>query len=180
MLNKLIALVLALVCVLGLVGCGRTMNDIIENEPNVTGVVEEVHDNYIVMYAETADGTKVDAEGTGYAYKTFIVERGTTLDNSTFDTGVTGWNGNGNAGSIMEFSWDSTEKALKVDITNAGLEYWNNQVEYNGLNLDANSTYEITFKAKSNSGRNIGVTMEVPANGYAVVEKSHCAGWARA
>ena len=56
MLNKLIALVLALVCVLGLVGCGRTMNDIIENEPNVIGGVEEVHDNYIVMYAETADG----------------------------------------------------------------------------------------------------------------------------
>lgn len=130
----------------------------------------------VYYYAETADGTKVDAEGTGYAYKTFIVERGTTLDNSTFDTGVTGWNGNGNAGSIMEFSWDSTEKALKVDITNAGLEYWNNQVEYNGLNLDANSTYEITFKAKSNSGRNIGVTMEVPANGYAVVENPNCYG----
>ena len=55
-MKKLIALVLALVCVLGLVGCGRTMNDIIENEPNVTGIVEEVHDNYIVMYAETADG----------------------------------------------------------------------------------------------------------------------------
>ena len=55
-MKKLIALVLALVCVLGLVGCGRTMNDIIENEPNVTGIVEEVHYNYIVMYAETADG----------------------------------------------------------------------------------------------------------------------------
>ena len=55
-MKKLIALVFTLVCVLGLVGCGRTMNDIIENEPNVTGVVEEVHENYIVMYAETADG----------------------------------------------------------------------------------------------------------------------------
>ena len=55
-MKKLIAMVLALVCVLGLIGCGRTMNDIIENEPNVTGVVEEVHENYIVMYSETADG----------------------------------------------------------------------------------------------------------------------------
>lgn len=55
-MKMLIALVLALVCVLGLAGCGRTMNDIIENEPSVTGVVEEVHDNYIVMYSETADG----------------------------------------------------------------------------------------------------------------------------
>ena len=55
-MKKLIAFVLGLVCVLGLVGRGRTMNDIIENEPNVTGVVEEVHGNYIVMYSETADG----------------------------------------------------------------------------------------------------------------------------
>ena len=55
-MKKLIAMVLALVCVLGLIGGGRTMNDIIENEPNVTGVVEEVHENYIVRYSETADG----------------------------------------------------------------------------------------------------------------------------
>lgn len=132
----------------------------------------------VYYYAETEDGTRVDETGTGYAYKTFIVERGTVLDNSTFDTGVAGWNGNGNAGSIMAFSWDSEEKALKVDITNAGGEYWNNQVEYNGLNLEANTTYEISFKAKSNSGRNIGVTMEIPAEGYAVVENPNCYGLA--
>ena len=55
-MKKLITFVLSLTLVLALVGCGRTMNDIIETEPNVTGVVEEVHDNYIVMYAETAEG----------------------------------------------------------------------------------------------------------------------------
>ncbi len=55
-MKKLITLVLTLVCVLGLVGCSRTMDDIIANESNVTGVVEEVHDNYIVMCSETADG----------------------------------------------------------------------------------------------------------------------------
>ena len=56
-MKKYIALVLALVCVLGLVGCNtKSMNYIIENKPSVVGVVEEVHDNYIVMYSETADG----------------------------------------------------------------------------------------------------------------------------
>lgn len=55
-MKKRIAFVLAMVWVLGLVGCGRTMNDIIENEPNVTGVVEEVHDDYVIMYSETAEG----------------------------------------------------------------------------------------------------------------------------
>jgi len=53
-MKKLIALVLALVCVLGLVGCNRdSMNYIIEHEPSITGIVEEVHDNYIVIFIET-------------------------------------------------------------------------------------------------------------------------------
>ncbi len=55
-MKKLITLVLTLACVLGLVGCSRTMDDIIAKEPNVTGIVEEIHDNYIVMYSEKADG----------------------------------------------------------------------------------------------------------------------------
>ena len=55
-MKKLIAFVFTLACVLGLIGCGRTMNDVIQNEPNVTGVVEEVHDDYVIMYSETAEG----------------------------------------------------------------------------------------------------------------------------
>lgn len=132
----------------------------------------------VYYYAKDADGNYVDEEGTGYAWKTFTVERGTTLDNSTFDTGIEHWSGNGNAGSVVNFSWDSTEKALLATISNAGKEYWNNQAEYNGLNLKANTTYKITFKAKSNSGRNIGVTMEIPAEGYKVVETPNCYGLA--
>ena len=55
-MKKLITLVLTLVCVLGLAGCSRTMDYIIANEPSIIGIVEEVHDNYVVMYSETADG----------------------------------------------------------------------------------------------------------------------------
>ena len=132
---------------------------------------------YVVYYYAYLDGEQVDPDDTGYAFKTWVVERGTVLDNSTFDTGVTGWSGNGNAGSVMEYSWDEAENALRVDITNSGGEYWNNQVEYNGLNLDANTTYEISFKAKSTTGRNIGASIEVPAEGYAVVgEYANCLG----
>ena len=132
---------------------------------------------YVVYFYAYLDGEQVDPDDTGYAFKTWVVERGTVLDNSTFDTGVTGWSGNGNAGSVMEYSWDEAENALRVDITNSGGEYWNNQVEYNGLNLDANTTYEISFKAKSTTGRNIGASIEVPAEGYAVVgEYANCLG----
>ncbi len=56
-MKKFIALVLSLVCVFSLAGCNtNSMNYIIENKPSVTGIVEEVHDDYIIMYSETAEG----------------------------------------------------------------------------------------------------------------------------
>lgn len=56
-MKKWIPLVLAMFCVLALAGCNtKSMNYIIENKPSVTGIVEEVHDDYIIVYSETADG----------------------------------------------------------------------------------------------------------------------------
>ena len=56
-MKRFIALILSLTFVLVLVGCNnRSMNYIIENEPSVVGVVEEVHDDYVIMYSETAEG----------------------------------------------------------------------------------------------------------------------------
>lgn len=49
-MKRCISYILILVCVLGLAGCNdQTMDDIIENEPNITGIVEEVRDNYILI-----------------------------------------------------------------------------------------------------------------------------------
>ena len=54
-MKKLIALVLALVCVLSLVGCNnRSMDYIIENEPSIMGVVKDTNDNSILI--ENEDG----------------------------------------------------------------------------------------------------------------------------
>ena len=41
-MKKILSLILTLFCVLSLVGCGRSMDDIIKNESSITGVVEEV------------------------------------------------------------------------------------------------------------------------------------------
>ena len=56
-MKKLIALILSLTLVLAFAGCNnKSMNYIISNEPSVTGVVKEVHDDYVIMYSETSDG----------------------------------------------------------------------------------------------------------------------------
>ncbi len=57
MKKSIIAIVVALTCLLGLVGCDRkSMDYIIANKPSVIGVVEEVHEDYVIMYAETTEG----------------------------------------------------------------------------------------------------------------------------
>lgn len=53
-MKRLAALILALMFVFGLAGCNnRNMNYIIKHEPSVTGTVEEVHDNYMIIYLKT-------------------------------------------------------------------------------------------------------------------------------
>ena len=61
-MKKCIALLLVAISVLCLAGCNnRSMNYIIENEPNISGVVEAVYDKYIIIYIET-DGYPNGAE----------------------------------------------------------------------------------------------------------------------
>ena len=53
-MKKLI--VVLLICMLGLVGCNnRSMNYIIANEPNITGVVKEANENAILIENETGE-----------------------------------------------------------------------------------------------------------------------------
>ena len=52
-MKKWMVFVLAAVCLMSTAGCGRTMDYIVANEPSVTGIVEEVHDKYILVHMET-------------------------------------------------------------------------------------------------------------------------------
>ena len=55
-MKKLVALLLSLICMLGLAGCNnRSMNYIIANEPNITGVVKEANENAILIENETGE-----------------------------------------------------------------------------------------------------------------------------
>lgn len=52
-MKKLVVFVLAIVCILSLVGCNKkSMNYIISNEPSISGTIKEVHDKYIMIYIE--------------------------------------------------------------------------------------------------------------------------------
>ena len=53
MMKKYTMMLLSVLIIGGLIGCNnRSMNYIIENEPSVTGIVTEVHDEYIQIYIE--------------------------------------------------------------------------------------------------------------------------------
>ena len=55
-MKKLVALLLSLICMLGLVGCNnRSMNYIIANEPNITGVVKEANEQSILIENEKGE-----------------------------------------------------------------------------------------------------------------------------
>ena len=54
-MKKAILFLMILTCMLS--GCNKkSMNYIIENKPSVTGIVEEVHDDFVIIYAEDATG----------------------------------------------------------------------------------------------------------------------------
>ena len=55
-MKKLVALLLSLICMLGLVGCSnKSMNYIVANEPNITGVVKEANEQSILIENEKGE-----------------------------------------------------------------------------------------------------------------------------
>ena len=56
-MKKRLIIVLSLLCLISFSACDtKSMNYIIENKPNVIGIVEEVHESYIIMYSDSAEG----------------------------------------------------------------------------------------------------------------------------
>ena len=55
-MKKLVALVLLVICVMTLMGCNnRSMNYIIQNEPNITGMVKTITNDAFLMENETGE-----------------------------------------------------------------------------------------------------------------------------
>lgn len=52
-MKKILSLILTLFCVLSLVGCGRSMDDIIKNESSITGVGKFITTPYLFPSRQT-------------------------------------------------------------------------------------------------------------------------------
>ena len=80
-MKRMTAVLSFLAILFALVGCGRpSMNDIVDNESSIIGVVQEVHDSYILIYIETdgyPDGAdcsvSLDAENNDGLYSPITV-----------------------------------------------------------------------------------------------------------
>ena len=126
---------------------------------------------FSIYYIAYDGSTPVGEALNGEYIRTVNVSRGTYIDNNKFETAnKKGWGGNGNGNSEMSWDIDTTQKALVVNIVKSGDEYWQNQVEFNGLEVKANTTYVVDIRAKSDTPRNIGATMEVPALSYRCID----------
>ena len=124
------------------------------------------------IYYVAYDGEKAVSEDLdGEKVRTVNVSRGTFIDNANFESSnKKGWGGNGNGNSKMTWDIDTTAKALVVNIEKSGDEYWQNQVEFNGLEVKKDTTYVININAKSETPRNIGASLEVPALSYRCID----------
>ena len=55
-MKKWTVFLLAMICILALSGCGsRSMNDIIQNEPSITGIVTTITEDAFLMESETGE-----------------------------------------------------------------------------------------------------------------------------
>ena len=135
-----------------------------EVDTNVAGA-------FSIYYVAFDGELAIPEELNGEYIRTVNVSRGTYIDNADFTSAdKKGWAGNGNGNSAMTWDIDAQAGALVVDITKSGDEYWQNQVEFNGLSVKANTTYVINIKAKSETPRNIGASLEVPSLGYRCID----------
>lgn len=127
----------------------------------------------------------MDAAHNGTLQRRVVVQAGCFIENGTFDNGrigndVTVWK-NGETGAQVSIAGDRKEHdgCLRIEVSNPGRYWYDNQVEFKGLSTKENVTYLITFDAKSTTSRNIGITMEMKDSPYTMVDTVSENGWSQ-
>lgn len=145
---------------------GVSATDAIDGELTVTVVDDDGFTNdfvgsYTIIYeAVNSIGQKLQAE------RSIAVSKGVNVQNGNFSYGKAYWTFDkpGGAGNI---AFKNNE--VVITVTNAGSEAWSMQLYQTGIAFEANKTYELTFKAKSTTGRSLSAGFENVGNNYSMM-----------
>ena len=125
------------------------------------------------IYYDAYDGDELVNSDDAHADRMVIVNQGTYVSNGTFDNSIATWSANGNAGSQVSASYDEEQQCMVLNVANSGNEYWQNQAETRGIQVEKGVTYKVSFRAKSDTGHTVGATMEDVGAGYKVIESGN-------
>ena len=80
-MKKYLLIVLAVICVLGMIGCNnKSLNYIISNEPGITGSIKEVYENSILIQNESGEYVvSLDVENKDGIYSPISVDDTVTV-----------------------------------------------------------------------------------------------------
>lgn len=168
-----------------------------ENGEKLTVKVEtnnvntEVARSYTITLRAYNGEVAIDNEHNGTLQRRLVVQAGAYISNGSFNNGVVNdlktWV-NGQTGANITYrgvtSDDSdpsstTKGCLQVNVTNPGQYWYDNQLEFQGLVTKAHTTYLVEFDAKSDTERNIGVTLEMKEDPYTYVDTCSTNGWSQ-
>ncbi len=89
--------------------------------------------------------------------------------NTGFDLGTLSWNLDFN--DIATGTFTVVDGVLEVDITNVGNAFWHVQVYQDNKQIDMDTMYKVSFRAKADVAKSIELGIEDPANGYASLKE---------
>lgn len=146
--------------------------------------IERAGSTTMTLQAYNGD-TPMDAAHNGTLQRRVVVQAGCFIENGTFDNGrigndVTIWK-NGETGAQVSIAGDRKEHdgCLRIEVSNPGRYWYDNQVEFKGLTTKEHVTYLITFDARSTTSRNIGITFEMKDSPYTMVDTVSENGWSQ-
>lgn len=140
--------------------------DGIDGELEVTivdddGFTNDFVSSYTIIYSATNSvGTTLEVE------RSISVAKGVNVQNGTFTYGKAYWTFDkpGGSGTI-----NYKNGVANINVTSAGSEAWSIQLYQMGIAFEANKTYELSFDAKSESGRSLSAGFENVGANYAMM-----------
>lgn len=122
-------------------------------------IVQYIVDNDDAFHVETR---VVDVE---------IGAQADRLFNTHFEMGITGWTVDF-PGNYAEGSMSVVDNELVVDLSDLGTEFWHIQLSQSGRLIEEGTTYEVSFRARADEERMLGLGIEDGDDNFAPLTTS--------